>query len=401
MPRKRTDYIVIHCTATREGQYQDVKSITAMHKARGFASIGYHYLIGLDGTIWKGRTPDDSVGAGVAGYNSSTLHVCYVGGLDAAGNAKDTRTPAQRASLAKLCRDLQARYTQARILGHRDLSPDKDHDGVVEPHEWIKQCPCFSARAWAAAEGLKAAPGEQGSRVRVKADAAAFPPGIVKHAPAALADLGEGAGETEAGPADEPQSAAVPALIVDLDPLITPASDRDVIRLLQRELKRLNYYDGELDGKWVDDGLTDMAVMAVQKRLKLPIDGAAIRLSSVRSAPAFVVPTRENAGVRETRKADTPAGNTVRFWDRLQAWAVKAAIAIGIPVGGSAIEQAEGGVGFVSRIKSMFEPFGGLSWLFTGYTPWLVVIGGVVVIVLVGQSRKKTAARNHRTAATS
>jgi N-acetylmuramoyl-L-alanine amidase len=31
------------------------------------------------------------------------------------------------------------------VVGHRDLSPDLDHDGVVEPHEWVKQCPCFDA----------------------------------------------------------------------------------------------------------------------------------------------------------------------------------------------------------------------------------------------------------------
>jgi N-acetylmuramoyl-L-alanine amidase len=31
------------------------------------------------------------------------------------------------------------------VVGHRDLSPDLDKDGLVEPHEWMKQCPCFDA----------------------------------------------------------------------------------------------------------------------------------------------------------------------------------------------------------------------------------------------------------------
>jgi hypothetical protein len=63
MSRIRTDHIVLHYTATPEGQYHDVASITRMHKARDFSTIGYHYLIGLKGEIWPGRTPDNSVGA--------------------------------------------------------------------------------------------------------------------------------------------------------------------------------------------------------------------------------------------------------------------------------------------------------------------------------------------------
>ena len=36
-----------------------------------------------------------------------------------------------------------ADYPIREIVGHRDLSPDLDGDGVVEPEEWVKQCPCF------------------------------------------------------------------------------------------------------------------------------------------------------------------------------------------------------------------------------------------------------------------
>ncbi len=32
-----------------------------------------------------------------------------------------------------------------RVCGHRDLSPDLDGDGEIEPEEWIKACPCFEA----------------------------------------------------------------------------------------------------------------------------------------------------------------------------------------------------------------------------------------------------------------
>jgi hypothetical protein len=29
------------------------------------------------------------------------------------------------------------------VCGHRDLSPDLNGNGEIEPEEWIKQCPCF------------------------------------------------------------------------------------------------------------------------------------------------------------------------------------------------------------------------------------------------------------------
>jgi N-acetylmuramoyl-L-alanine amidase len=38
------------------------------------------------------------------------------------------------------------KVSKIEIVGHRDLSPDLDGDGIVEPQEWIKQCPCFDAK---------------------------------------------------------------------------------------------------------------------------------------------------------------------------------------------------------------------------------------------------------------
>ena len=37
-------------------------------------------------------------------------------------------------------------YPDSKICGHRDLSPDLDGDGEIEPNEWIKMCPCFNAK---------------------------------------------------------------------------------------------------------------------------------------------------------------------------------------------------------------------------------------------------------------
>lgn len=145
------DLIVIHCSATREGQPFDARDYDRMHKKLGWSGIGYHYVILLDGTIEKGR-PDENIGSHVRGHNSNSIGVVYTGGLDRQGKAKDTRTDEQRAAMTMLVQKLHELYPDARIVGHRDLSPDKDGDGVVEPHEWLKMCPCFPVGPWWAGE---------------------------------------------------------------------------------------------------------------------------------------------------------------------------------------------------------------------------------------------------------
>lgn len=144
--RKITD-IVVHCTASREGVNMTVQQIRRMHiKDRGWSDIGYHYVVLLDGTIEPGRDVN-IIGAHVSGYNSHSIGVVYVGGLDKNGKAKDTRNELQKNALLRLLMDLKKLYPGAVIKGHRDYSPDKNHNGIIEPKEWIKSCPCFDAVA--------------------------------------------------------------------------------------------------------------------------------------------------------------------------------------------------------------------------------------------------------------
>ncbi len=144
--------IVIHCTASREGQELTVEQIRADHKKNGWSDIGYHYVILLDGTIANGRDVD-LIGAHVSGHNAHSIGVAYVGGLeDKPGvaynrlKAKDTRTERQKAALLSLLIDLKKMYPGAKISGHRDFSPDKNNNGIIEPQEWIKSCPSFDAK---------------------------------------------------------------------------------------------------------------------------------------------------------------------------------------------------------------------------------------------------------------
>ena len=42
--------------------------------------------------------------------------------------------------------DLQREYNILQVLGHRDTSPDLNGDGVIEPYEYVKACPCFDVK---------------------------------------------------------------------------------------------------------------------------------------------------------------------------------------------------------------------------------------------------------------
>lgn len=125
--------IIVHCSATPEGRAVTVKDIDDWHKQRGFAKIGYHYVIYLDGAVHMGRK-EEEIGAHCLGYNANSIGVCYVGGLAKDGKTpKDTRTEAQKEAMLVLLKKLKARYPKAGIYGHRNFAS--------------KACPCFDAKA--------------------------------------------------------------------------------------------------------------------------------------------------------------------------------------------------------------------------------------------------------------
>ena len=134
--------IVLHCSGTRTTQRYSFQQCREDHLQKGWKDIGYHYYITRDGQIHEGR-PLAQKGAHCKGHNRHSIGICYEGGLDAAGTPCDTRTKAQRRSLRALLTRLHNQFPNAIIFGHRDLSPDVDGDGHIEPEEWMKSCPCF------------------------------------------------------------------------------------------------------------------------------------------------------------------------------------------------------------------------------------------------------------------
>lgn len=128
--------IIVHCTATPEGEDRTVEQVRQMHLHRGFSDIGYHWLIYRDGSVNKGRDESKS-GAHTLNHNYDSIGVSYVGGCvsrdhkDWTRKPKDTRTPEQKASLLKLLKELKVRYPGAKVYGHRDFAN--------------KACPSFDA----------------------------------------------------------------------------------------------------------------------------------------------------------------------------------------------------------------------------------------------------------------
>ena len=187
--RRAVNLVVIHCSATPSGRplrqgtpgqpgYLNAPQIIDQwHAARGFhrnpeavkalssnlPSIGYHYVIDLNGDVCTGRGLDE-VGAHAQYFNANSVGICLVGGAERDGQY----TLAQWASLSKIVAMLLAEYgiplaepkrvyggqyaagytVYGGVCGHRDLSPDKSGDGKIEPFEWLKTCPGFSVADW-------------------------------------------------------------------------------------------------------------------------------------------------------------------------------------------------------------------------------------------------------------
>ena len=127
---RKINYIVVHCSATREGHVLTPEALESEHRRRGFRTTGYHYYIRRDGTVLGTRSLE-LPGAHCRGHNKYSIGICYEGGLDAACCPKDTRTLEQRGSLLALLRELRRQFPKALIVGHHDLNP-------------MKECPCFS-----------------------------------------------------------------------------------------------------------------------------------------------------------------------------------------------------------------------------------------------------------------
>lgn len=134
--RAITDCIVIHCSATSPQQDIGRSEIDQWHKARGWVSVGYHFIIRRDGTLEQGREAT-KVGAHARGYNRRAIGICLIGGVDQAGRPTPNFTKAQWATLERLVIALKLVWPASEVIGHNEVS--------------TKACPSFDVQAWLSA----------------------------------------------------------------------------------------------------------------------------------------------------------------------------------------------------------------------------------------------------------
>lgn len=126
------EYIAVHCTAT--AQDATVSAIqNYWTKNLGWKMPGYHFIVLPSGEIIQ-LLSVDKVSNGVQGFNSKTINLSYIGGVDKQNKPKDTRTPEQKAAILCKLRELKKQFPKAKIQGHRDFPNVK------------KACPSFDAK---------------------------------------------------------------------------------------------------------------------------------------------------------------------------------------------------------------------------------------------------------------
>lgn len=141
---RKITHIFVHCTAGSQSETPQ-GLLNFFYKVKRWSRPGYHYVVSADGTITN-IWPESKYSNGVKGMNSHSINVAWIGGVDKAHpKGIDNRTEAQKRSLRILLKELRAKYPKAVIMGHRDTSPDLNHNGIVDPWERIKECPCFDA----------------------------------------------------------------------------------------------------------------------------------------------------------------------------------------------------------------------------------------------------------------
>lgn len=150
----KLERLVIHCTATPPGREVTAADIRRWHTSpvsqggRGWRQVGYTDLIHLDGRIERlvpnnedAEVDPPEITNGARGYNTTSRHVAYVGGVAADGRTPtDTRTPQQRQALERYVGDFLRRFPRVKVVGHNELAP--------------KACPSFDVRTWLRETGL-------------------------------------------------------------------------------------------------------------------------------------------------------------------------------------------------------------------------------------------------------
>ncbi len=120
--------MAIHYTVTPSSNPErQVKAIQRYHQRRGWCDIGYHFLVGIDGSIYEGR-PLEFRGAHVGGQNTGNIGISFIGCFHPTSRCSSwgpaRPTEAMLRSASRLMAHLSSLYGVSldtrHVKGHRD-----------------------------------------------------------------------------------------------------------------------------------------------------------------------------------------------------------------------------------------------------------------------------------------
>jgi N-acetylmuramoyl-L-alanine amidase-like protein len=125
-PRDVLRRLILHHTAipdpllaagdlTAETAY--MKRIERLHLDRGWAAVGYHFVIMPSGRVYSGRPPS-AIGAHAQGSNRDSIGIALAGDFE-----REPPDPAAIASLRALAEDLAPTGRPLPLIAHGDLMP--------------------------------------------------------------------------------------------------------------------------------------------------------------------------------------------------------------------------------------------------------------------------------------
>ena len=111
--------VVIHHSAYGRWREQSMASVQALHMdGRGWADIGYHYGIDVDGLLYAGRDIG-ARGASVAGKNQGVIGVMVMGHFQ-----WEAPSMSQLKTLQTWVNHLATTYDLTHLAGHGEMNPE-------------------------------------------------------------------------------------------------------------------------------------------------------------------------------------------------------------------------------------------------------------------------------------
>lgn len=130
--KRNVNRLVFHCTATSQNA-----TVTAIQRywkeSLKWKNPGYHIIVKPDGS-WTQLSDFNNVTNGVAGINSTSIHISYIGGIGTNGRALDNRTENQKEIFETVWRAFNAKLPKLTYHGHYEFSK--------------KACPSFNVENW-------------------------------------------------------------------------------------------------------------------------------------------------------------------------------------------------------------------------------------------------------------